>query len=40
VDAYRSGVERSTRPAHYRQVYRELGEWMDRWAKAFAALAP
>jgi hypothetical protein len=37
VEAYRAGVERSTRPAHYRQVYRELGEWMDRWSRAFSS---
>jgi len=36
VDGYRSSVEHSTRPLHYVRVYRELGEWMQRWSEAFA----
>src|SRR5207248_916042 len=27
---------RAPRPQHYRQVYRELGESMARWARVFA----
>jgi len=37
VDEYRSCVERSTRPAHYVRVYRELGVWMQRWSEAFTS---
>lgn len=37
VDAYTHEVERSTRPVHYRAVYRDLGEWMARWSKAFTS---
>jgi hypothetical protein len=36
VDAYRSEAGRSRRPPHYRRVYETLGEWMSRWARAFA----
>lgn len=36
VEEYRRGVERAAVPAHYREVYRSLGEWMARWAEAFA----
>ena len=35
TDAYRSGVGRSPAPAHYRTVYRELGEAMARWVECF-----
>jgi hypothetical protein len=35
VDQYRSEVDHSTAPAHYRAVYRELGAWMQRWSEAF-----
>jgi hypothetical protein len=35
VDRYRHEVDRSRAPSHYRSVYRELGEWMQRWAEAF-----
>ena len=37
VDEFRSYVDRSSRPVHYVRVYRELGEWMHRWSKAFAS---
>ncbi len=37
VDEYRVCLEKSTRPAHYVRVYRELGEWMHRWSKAFTS---
>lgn len=36
VDRYRLEVDRFRAPSHYRAVYRELGEWMQRWAEAFA----
>lgn len=35
VDEYRSQVDRSRAPSHYRAVFRELGVWMQRWAEAF-----
>lgn len=35
VDRYRVEVDRSRAPAHYRAVFRELGEWMQRWSEAF-----
>jgi hypothetical protein len=35
VQEYRRQAERSTAPAHYRRGYRELGEWMQRWADLF-----
>jgi hypothetical protein len=37
VDEYRGGVERSRSPLHYVSIYRQLGEWMQRWAGAFAS---
>jgi hypothetical protein len=36
VEAYLREVECSPAPVHYRGVYRELGDWMLRWSKAFA----
>jgi hypothetical protein len=36
TESYMSAVGRSTAPKHYRQVYRELGESMQRWAACFA----
>jgi hypothetical protein len=30
-------VAASTLPPHYVGVYRELGEWMARWSRAFTA---
>lgn len=35
VDEFRSAVDRSSQPVHYLEVYRTLGESMDRWSKAF-----
>lgn len=35
VEEYRSLVETSATPTHYREVYRQLGDWMSRWARAF-----
>lgn len=35
TEAYLGEVTRSTAPLHYRNVYRELGEWMQRWAGVF-----
>ena len=35
VDNYRTEVDRSPAPSHYRAVYRELGTWMQRWSEAF-----
>lgn len=35
VDRYRVEVDRSRAPSHYRAVYRELGDWMQRWSEAF-----
>jgi hypothetical protein len=35
VEEYRRQAERSTAPGHYRRGYRELGEWMQRWAALF-----
>jgi hypothetical protein len=37
VDEYRAGVARSALPTHYVGVYRELGEWMQRWSAAFTS---
>jgi hypothetical protein len=37
VDEYRGGVERSSLPTHYVGIYRELGEWMQRWSEAFTS---
>jgi hypothetical protein len=37
VDAFRTAVDRSRRPAHYVNVYRSLGEWMARWSEAFVS---
>lgn len=36
VDRYRLEVDRSRAAAHYRAVFRELGEWMQRWSEACA----
>jgi hypothetical protein len=36
VEEYERAVERCTAPAHYREVYRQLGDWMGRWSRAFA----
>lgn len=38
VDAYNLEVDRSPAPSHYREIYRQLGDWMGRWVGAFAAL--
>ena len=35
VDAYMAEVDRSPAPCHYREVFAELGTWMQRWAAAF-----
>jgi Reversibly glycosylated polypeptide len=35
VDEYLRAVDRSTRPSHYKTIYKELGNWMTRWSKAF-----
>jgi len=35
VEEYLRLVEKSTAPSHYRDVYRQLGDWMARWARAF-----
>jgi Reversibly glycosylated polypeptide len=35
VEEYARGVESSRAPSHYREVYRQLGDWMTRWAAAF-----
>jgi hypothetical protein len=35
TEAFMGEVTRSTAPLHYRAVYRELGESMQRWAGAF-----
>lgn len=35
VEEYLTEVTRSTAPTHYRQIYRELGESMRRWARVF-----
>ena len=37
VDEYRAGVERSSLPSHYVDVYRALGEWMHRRSVAFTS---
>lgn len=37
VEEYERAVAASTLPPHYVGVYRELGEWMARWSKAFTA---
>ena len=36
VDAYQVALDRCPEPAHYREVYKELGSWMRRWSEAFA----
>lgn len=36
VDEYLAEVDRSAAPAHYREVFRELGDWMRRWVACFA----
>ena len=36
VSEYQRLVPRSPAPAHYREVFRQLGDWMGRWAAAFA----
>ncbi|QTE29274.1 hypothetical protein [Pengzhenrongella sicca] len=35
VEEYTRLVGKAAVPAHYRAVYRELGDWMGRWARAF-----
>jgi hypothetical protein len=35
VEEYQRRLEASTAPVHYRSIYAQLGEWMDRWSKAF-----
>ena len=35
VDAYQGATERSSEPVHYKAIYRELGDWMARWSRAF-----
>lgn len=35
VEEYRPLVEKSPAPSHYAEVYRQLGDWMARWARAF-----
>lgn len=35
VDSYHAALDRSREPIHYREVYRELGSWMERWSGAF-----
>jgi len=35
VEEYARGVESSSAPSHYREVYRQLGDWMGRWGAAF-----
>jgi hypothetical protein len=37
VEEYRAALARSARPAHYREVYRALGEWMQAWSAAFTS---
>lgn len=36
VEEYRRLAPHSPAPAHYRQVFAELGDWMARWSAAFA----
>lgn len=36
VDEYHVEVDRSRAPRHYREVFDELGAWMDRWVRCFA----
>jgi hypothetical protein len=35
VEEYLRGVEASAAPSHYREVYAQLGDWMQRWSRAF-----
>ena len=35
AEEYERQIDKSTDPAHYLAVYRELGVWMQRWAAAF-----
>jgi hypothetical protein len=35
AEEYARLVDKSRAPSHFRDVYRELGEWMARWARAF-----
>jgi hypothetical protein len=35
VEEYRLLIEKSPAPSHYKEVYRQLGDWMGRWARAF-----
>ena len=35
VQEYRRLTPRSAAPPHYRAVYRQLGDWMARWSRAF-----
>ena len=37
VSEYQECVEHSSLPAHYVEVYRSLGEWMQRWSSAFTS---
>jgi len=37
VEEYRATVERCKLPVHYVEVYRSLGEWMQRWSAAFTS---
>jgi hypothetical protein len=36
VEEYSRLVDKSPAPAHYRAIFTELGDWMSRWARAFA----
>ena len=36
VEEYHRALAKSTAPPHYLGVFRELGDWMGRWARAFA----
>lgn len=35
VEEYQRRVEKSPAPPHFKAVYEGLGEWMERWARAF-----
>lgn len=35
VEEFERGVAGSTLPAHYRDIYAQLGDWMARWSRAF-----
>jgi hypothetical protein len=34
-EAFRSETDRSPAPLHYRSVFHELGDWMQRWSACF-----